>query len=65
MSFDAHNTSFVLVTQQFNVNSMSRFTSNVLLPFAQFEREIMAERIRGKVLPRKRRTLARRYRSTR
>jgi site-specific DNA recombinase len=48
--FDAHNASFVSVTQQFNTtNSMGRLTLNVLLSFAQFEREVTAERIRDKV----------------
>jgi site-specific DNA recombinase len=48
--FDAHNASFVSVTQQFNTTtSMGRLTLNVLLSFAQFEREVTAERIRDKV----------------
>ncbi len=48
--FDAHNVSFVSVTQQFNTtNSMGRLTLNVLLSFAQFEREVTAERIRDKI----------------
>lgn len=48
--FDAHRVSFVSVTQAFNTtNSMSRLTLNVLLSFAQFEREITSERIRDKV----------------
>ncbi|MEQ9488033.1 MAG: recombinase family protein [Alphaproteobacteria bacterium] len=47
--FDAHNVSFVSVTQQFNTTtSMGRLTLNVLLSFAQFEREVTAERIRDK-----------------
>ena len=46
--FDQHNVSFVSVTQQFNTTtSMGRLTLNVLLSFAQFEREVTAERIRG------------------
>jgi site-specific DNA recombinase len=45
--FDAHNASFVSVTQQFNTTtSMGRLTLNMLLSFAQFEREIAGERIR-------------------
>ena len=48
--FDAHNCSFVSVTQNFNTaNSMGRLMLNVLLSFAQFEREISGERIRDKV----------------
>ena len=44
--FDAAGVSFVSVTQQFNTtSSMGRLTLNVLLSFAQFEREISAERI--------------------
>lgn len=47
---DATETSFVSVTQAFNTtNSMGRLTLNVLLSFAQFEREVIAERIRDKV----------------
>ena len=49
-SFDARGVSFVSVTQQFNTaNSMGRLTLNVLLSFAQFEREVTAERIRDKI----------------
>ncbi len=49
-TFDAKNVSFVSVTQQFNTaNSMGRLTLNVLLSFAQFEREVTAERIRDKI----------------
>ena len=45
--FDKHGVSFVSVTQQFNTtNSMGRLTLNVLLSFAQFEREVTGERIR-------------------
>ncbi|MGJ8562831.1 MAG: recombinase family protein [Alphaproteobacteria bacterium] len=54
--FDAHDVSFVSVTQAFNTtNSMGRLTLNVLLSFAQFEREVTGERIRDKIaLSRKR-----------
>ncbi|HLM79742.1 MAG TPA: recombinase family protein [Terriglobales bacterium] len=53
--FDAHNVSFVAVTQQFNTTtSMGRLTLNVLLSFAQFEREVIGERIRDKVAASKR-----------
>ena len=48
--FDAHSVSFVSVTQHFNTTtSMGRLTLNVLLSFAQFEREITGERIRDKI----------------
>ena len=48
--FDANNCSFVSVTQNFNTyDSMGRLTLNVLLSFAQFEREVITERIRDKV----------------
>ncbi len=54
--FDAHGVSFVAVTQQFNTTtSMGRLTLNVLLSFAQFEREVIGERIRDKVAASKRR----------
>jgi DNA invertase Pin-like site-specific DNA recombinase len=47
---DAAECSFVSVTQAFNTtNSMGRLTLNVLLSFAQFEREVIAERVRDKV----------------
>ena len=47
--FDAHDVSFVSVTQSFNTTtSMGRLTLNVLLSFAQFEREVTGERIRDK-----------------
>src|SRR6516162_9101002 len=47
--FEAHGVAFVSVTQQFNTTtSMGRLTLNVLLSFAQFEREIAGERIRDK-----------------
>ena len=48
--FDAHGVSFVSVTQQFNTTtSMGRLTLNMLLSFAQFEREVTGERIRDKI----------------
>lgn len=48
--FDRHSTSFVSVTQHFNTTtSMGRLTLNVLLSFAQFEREVTGERIRDKI----------------
>jgi DNA invertase Pin-like site-specific DNA recombinase len=48
--FDAQDVSFVSVTQQFNTtSSMGRLTLNVLLSFAQFEREVTGERIRDKI----------------
>jgi DNA invertase Pin-like site-specific DNA recombinase len=53
--FDAQNASFVSVTQQFNTTtSMGRLTLNMLLSFAQFEREIAGERIRDKIAASKR-----------
>src|SRR3954470_12582448 len=56
--FDKHGVSFVSVTQQFNTtNSMGRLTLNVLLSFAQFEREVTSERIRDKVAASKRKGL--------
>jgi site-specific DNA recombinase len=49
-TFDSKGVSFVSVTQQFNTTtSMGRLTLNVLLSFAQFEREVTGERIRDKV----------------
>jgi site-specific DNA recombinase len=49
-TFDAHKVSFVSVTQSFNTTtSMGRLTLNVLLSFAQFEREVTGERIRDKI----------------
>ncbi len=49
-AFDAAGTSFVSVTQSFNTTtSMGRLTLNMLLSFAQFEREVTAERIRDKI----------------
>jgi site-specific DNA recombinase len=59
--FDAHGVSFVSVTQQFNTTtSMGRLTLNVLLSFAQFEREVTSERIRDKIAASKRKGLGRR-----
>jgi DNA invertase Pin-like site-specific DNA recombinase len=56
--FDTHNVSFVSVTQQFNTTtSMGRLTLNVLLSFAQFEREVTSERIRDKIAASKRKGL--------
>ena len=53
--FDTHQVSFVSVTQQFNTTtSMGRLTLNVLLSFAQFEREVTGERIRDKIAASKR-----------
>jgi DNA invertase Pin-like site-specific DNA recombinase len=53
--FDAAKVSFVSVTQQFNTTtSMGRLTLNVLLSFAQFEREVTGERIRDKIAASKR-----------
>lgn len=53
--FDQSGASFVSVTQQFNTTtSMGRLTLNVLLSFAQFEREVTAERIRDKIAASKR-----------
>jgi len=53
--FDANGVSFVAVTQQFNTTtSMGRLTLNVLLSFAQFEREVTGERIRDKIAASKR-----------
>jgi site-specific DNA recombinase len=49
-TFERHGVSFVSVTQQFNTtHSMGRLTLNILLSFAQFEREIIGERIRDKL----------------
>jgi DNA invertase Pin-like site-specific DNA recombinase len=48
--FDAQSISFVAITQQFNTTtSMGRLTLNILLSFAQFERELASERVRDKV----------------
>jgi site-specific DNA recombinase len=49
-AFDAKSISFVAVTQQFNTTtSMGRLTLNILLSFAQFERELSSERVRDKI----------------
>jgi DNA invertase Pin-like site-specific DNA recombinase len=49
-TFDAHNVTFVSVTQSFNTTtSMGRLTLNILLSFAQYEREIIGERVRDKI----------------
>lgn len=54
--FDRHGVSFVSITQAFNTTtSMGRLTLNVLLSFAQFEREVTAERIRDKIAASKKR----------
>jgi site-specific DNA recombinase len=54
--FDQHEVSFVSVTQSFNTtSSMGRLTLNVLLSFAQFEREVIGERVRDKIAASKRR----------
>jgi site-specific DNA recombinase len=56
--FDTYGVSFVSVTQQFNTTtSMGRLTLNVLLSFAQFEREVTSERIRDKIGASKRKGL--------
>jgi len=56
--FDRHRVSFVAVTQQFNTtSSMGRLTLNMLLSFAQFEREVTGERIRDKIAASKRKGL--------
>src|SRR5260221_12753893 len=53
--FDAHDGSFVSATQSFNTSSsMGRLTLNVLLSFAQFERELIGERVRDKIAASKR-----------
>ena len=55
-TFDRHGVSFVSVTQQFNTtHSMGRLTLNILLSFAQFEREIISERTRDKIAAARRR----------
>ena len=54
-AFEKREVSFVSVTQQFNTtHSMGRLTLNILLSFAQFEREIIGERIRDKIAAQKR-----------
>ena len=65
--FDEHGVSFVSITQSFNTtSSMGRLTLNVLLSFAQFEREVIGERVRDKIAASKRkRPLGRRTGSTR
>src|SRR6202035_1280536 len=56
--FDQHEVSFVSVTQSFNTtSSMGRLTLNVLLSFAQFEREVIGERVRDKIAASKRKGL--------
>ena len=56
--FDRHGVSFVSITQQFNTTtSMGRLTLNVLLSFAQFEREVISERVRDKVAASKKKGL--------
>src|SRR6266576_2954535 len=56
--FDTHSVSFVSVTQSFNTSSsMGRLTLNVLLSFAQFERELIGERVRDKIAASKRKGL--------
>ena len=56
--FDAHDVSFVSVTQSFNTtSSVGRLTLNVLLSFAQFEREVTGERIRDKIAASKKKGL--------
>jgi DNA invertase Pin-like site-specific DNA recombinase len=56
--FDQHSVSFVSVTHSFNTtSSMGRLTLNVLLSFAQFEREVIGERVRDKIAASKRRGL--------
>ena len=53
--FDKHHVAFVSVTQQFNTSTpMGRLVLNVLLSFAQFEREIIGERIRDKIAAQRR-----------
>ncbi|MDT2021198.1 recombinase family protein [Methylocella sp. CPCC 101449] len=56
--FDEYDVSFVSVTQSFNTtSSMGRLTLNVLLSFAQFEREVIGERVRDKISASKRKGL--------
>jgi site-specific DNA recombinase len=56
--FDKHDVTFVSITQQFNTTtSMGRLTLNILLSFAQFERELASERIRDKFVASRRRGL--------
>jgi site-specific DNA recombinase len=57
-AFDARGVSFVSITQQFNTTtSMGRLTLNVLLSFAQFEREVAGERIRDKIAASKKKSM--------
>ena len=57
-TFDKAGTSFVSITQSFNTTtSMGRLTLNMLLSFAQFEREVTAERIRDKIAQSKARSM--------
>jgi site-specific DNA recombinase len=56
--FDQHGVSFVSITQSFNTtSSMGRLTLNVQLSFAQFEREVIGERVRDKIAASKRKGL--------
>src|SRR5262245_59377046 len=56
--FDLRRVSFVSITQQFNTTtSMGRLTLNVLLSFAQFEREVIGERVRDKIAASKKKGL--------
>ena len=56
--FAAHCVSFVSVTQSFNTTpSVGRLTLNVLLSFAQFEREVIGERVRDKIAASKRKRI--------
>src|SRR3974390_1832208 len=56
--FDQHSVSFVSITQSFNTtSSMGRLTLHVLLSFAQFEREVLGERVRDKIAASKRKGL--------
>ncbi len=62
--FDQHNATFVSVTQQFNTTtSMGRLTLNILLSFAQFERETISERTRDKYAASRRKGMYRYYTS--
>ncbi len=57
--FDRHGVSFVSVTQSFNTtSSMGRLTLNVLLSFAEFEREVIGERVRDKISASKRKGIS-------
>jgi DNA invertase Pin-like site-specific DNA recombinase len=57
-TFDEHEVCFVSVTQSFNTtSSMGRLTLNVLLSFAQFEQEVIGERVRDKIAASKRKGL--------